>query len=139
MYKDLLDQIVIAILIPAIPLLGYYLKLWISQQIESLKENQKIDEENQKISRVNFYLDRIEKLIYEVVKSVSQTYVEELKTSGLFGAEAQKEAFRMAKDKISELTMEEGRYIIEEIYGDYYSYLNLKIEEVVNELNKRAE
>ncbi len=132
MYKDLLDQMIIAILVPAIPLLGYYIKLWISQQIQSLKENQKI-------SRVNFYLDRIEKLIYEVVKSVSQTYVEDLKLSGMFDGEAQREAFRRAKDKISELTMEEGRYIIEEIYGDYYLYVNLKIEEVVNELNKRVE
>ena len=127
MYKELLDQIIIAVLIPVIPLLGYYLKLWVSQQIETLREKQNID-------RVNFYLDRVESLIYEVVRTVSQTYVEDLKASGSFTVEAQREALNKAKNMVLELTKEEGQLIIEELYGDFNSYIEIQIERIVNEL-----
>ncbi len=129
MYKELLDQIIVAILIPAIPLAGYYLQLWIKKQIAALEEWQRID-------RVNFYLDRVEKLIYEVVTAVSQTYVNELKSSGKFSTEAHREAFSMAREKILALTQTEGRSIIEDIYGDYEAYIALKIEEVVSNLKE---
>ncbi len=121
------DLILKGLLIPIIPLLANMLIIACKRWIESQKEKMNID-------KANFYLDRIEDLIYESIMHTSKTYVDMLKQSGMWNREAYGEAFNKTKQRILELTKEEGRDIIEEIYEDYEKYIEIKIEQILKEL-----
>lgn len=83
--------------------------------------------------KLNKYIDDAQKIIGDVVLTVSQTYVESLKKAGEFNKEAQEEAKNKAIDMANELISAEAKNAINVLYGDFKVYLDVTIESVVNQ------
>lgn len=117
---NVLSVVVSAVIIPLITLLGGKLIQWIGTKIN--------DEKAAK------YLQTISKIVLDAVKAVFQTYVESLKKSGSFGAEAQKEALNKALKIIkSELGEDLIKYITDN-FGDIDDYLLVQVESAINSI-----
>ena len=100
--------------------------------------NKKIDEiqintEIKNHEKLNDYINDAQKIISDVVLTVSQVYVESLKKSGNFDEAAQKEAKDMAIDIATKLISEEAKNAINVLYGDFSDYLDVAIESMVNQ------
>ena len=100
--------------------------------------NKKIDEaqansEMIKNETLNSYIDHVQRIINDVVLSVSQVYVDELKKHGEFTSEAQIEAKNKAIEMARKLISEESKNIIILVYGDFDAYLNTMIESLVTQ------
>ena len=79
--------------------------------------NKKVDEaqansELIKNETLNSYIDHVQRIINDVVLSVSQVYVDELKKHGEFTSEAQIEAKNKAVEMAKTLITEESKNII---------------------------
>lgn len=98
--------------------------------------NKKVDEaqansELIKNETLNSYIDHVQRIINDVVLSVSQVYVDELKKHGEFTPDAQLEAKNKAIEMAKNLITEESKNIIILVYGDFDAYLNTMIESLV--------
>ena len=125
-YQEILDLLIKTVLVPIIPLFSAYLVLYIKKQIKKLEEQ--IDNEI-----ITNSLVRVESLIISSVTAIQQSYVDTLKKEGNFTEERQTKAFNMAKNRILTLLKDEYIDIIQKVYGDYVSYVEIKIEQIVSE------
>lgn len=132
-YQEILDLLIKTVLMPIIPLLGAYLIKFIENQTKKLKEETKKIEEQTNNEIVNNSLDRVESLIISSVTAIQQSFVDTLKKEGNFTEERQVEAFNMAKNRVLTLLKDEYIDIIQKVYGDYVSYVEIKIEQIVSE------
>lgn len=121
MANELISTIVYGVLIPILPILTAYL-------VQVLKA--KTTEAQTKIDNVtiNKYIDIAEDAVCTAVTSVTQTYVDSLKASGSFDAEAQKKAFEEARIKAITIMGDTAKETIETTYGDLNAWLDNKIE-----------
>ena len=83
----------------------------------------------------NKYINLLSETITQCVIATNQTYVESLKKSGSFDAEAQKEAFRRTYESVMNILTVEAKQYLANIYGDLDKYITSKIESEVN-INK---
>mgnify|MGYP002519783358 CR=1 FL=1 len=90
-FGDVLEILFKLIVLPIIPLVVLYAKTFIQLKIEELQE--KIDNEN-----VDKYLGLANDILQKVVTEVTQTYVDNLKSTNSFDKEAQKKAFNIVKE-----------------------------------------
>lgn len=100
--------------------------------------NKKIDElqtekEIKDIELLNKYIDMTQQIVYDVVLSITQTYVESLKKQGNFNEEAQKHAKDMAVEMAKALISEEAKSAIITVYNDFDQYLASLIESIVKQ------
>lgn len=93
----------------------------------------KIKIENEKISTT---LDSVITMVLDVVESVNQTFVDELKKKGEFTEENAKEAFNKSKEIALKMLSNDAAEIITKVYGDVDVYLNTLIEATVKQLKK---
>lgn len=88
-----------------------------------------------KIAELN--LDKYTNLALDAVidacNSVAMTYVDELKKAGKFTKDAQANAKLKAMTIIDELINVKTKSVIETAYGDYYTWVNNKIESILKE------
>ena len=70
------------------------------------------------------------------VNYVQQTYVDSLKQQEKFTAEAQKEAFELAKKRAIELMNQHTQDAIIHIYGNLDTYIDTMIESIINQNKK---
>ena len=124
-YQVLLDNLVKFVILPIIPLLGVYGTLYLQKQIDKIKMQTNSE-------RVSHYIDKAERLIVASVSATQQVFVDNLKKEGLFTPERQREAFVQAKSRVMVLLHEESVKAIEDIYGDYNAWIDMKLEEVIN-------
>ena len=89
--------------------------------------------ENEKIATT---LDNVVNMVLDVVESVNQTFVDELKKKGEFTEEAAVEAFNKSKETALELLSEDAVEIIISVYGNLDVYLDTLIEATVKQLKK---
>ena len=89
--------------------------------------------ENEKISTT---LDNVVNMVLDVVESVNQTFVDELKKKGEFTKESAEEAFNKSKETALKMLSNEAADIIIMVYGDVDVYLNTLIEATVKQLKK---
>ena len=89
--------------------------------------NSKIKDENYKI-----LLTTATDIVVNAVRSVFQTYVESLKASGSFNAEAQLIALNKAKDIALEQMTDEVKGFISKNYGSVDAWLTTTIESTIN-------
>lgn len=89
--------------------------------------------ENEKIANT---LDSVVTMVLDVVESVNQTFVDELKKKGEFTEDAAKEAFNKSKDIALKMLSEDAADIIVKVYGDLNIYLDTLIEATVKQLKK---
>lgn len=126
-WTEMLDVALKAILIPLLPLLGLWLRTWVTTQIESAKAKNERE-------YFNYHLDKVNELIYTIVTDVEQTYVRVLEEEDLFNKEAQLDALNLAKEKIATQLTVQAREVLEKTYVDYEAYIQSKIEEIVEGL-----
>ena len=88
------------------------------------------------IDSLDKYISRIDGTLIDVVKIIKQKMVDDLKASGNFTEEAQKEAFAQAFNMIMERLSVEAIELLNEVYGDSKRYIEDKIEVIVQDLKK---
>ena len=125
-FGDVLEILFKLIVLPIIPLVVLYAKTFIQLKIEELQE--KIDNEN-----VDKYLGLANEILQKVVTEVTQTYVDNLKSTNSFDKEAQKKAFMLAKEKFELIATDEVKNVIDEVMGDYDAWIQSSIEALVNQ------
>lgn len=109
--------------------LAKYLVDFINEKINSLQVDTDIKEHDQ----LNKYIDDAQKVISNIVLSISQTYVETLKSKGEFTPEAQKEAKEKAMTLAEDMISEESKNAIIIVYNDFDKYLDAAVESLVNQ------
>ena len=70
--------------------------------------------------------------VMDSVLYVNQIYTDSLKASGRFDKDAQREAFNRAYTEAMNLISDESKKVIEQLYGSFDKWLQLKIESSVN-------
>ena len=125
-FGDVLEILFKLIVLPIIPLVVLYAKTFIQLKIEELQK--KIDNEN-----VDKYLGLANDILQKVVTEVTQTYVDNLKSTNSFDKEAQKKAFMSAKEKFELIATDEVKNVINEVMGDYDAWIQSAIETLVNQ------
>lgn len=78
------------------------------------------------------YSTMLSETVIECVLATKQTYVDSLKASGSFDAEAQKRAFELSKDAVLAVLNEEAKDYLSNIYGDLETKIQNLIEAEVN-------
>ena len=125
MLKDILYILITA----AVPVLTTYVcKFLYSKWTEG-----KTKIENEKISNT---LDSVVTMVLDVVESVNQTFVDELKKKGEFTEESAKEAFNKSKETALKMLSNDAADIIATVYGDVDVYIDTLIEATVKQLKK---
>lgn len=109
--------------------LAKYLVDFINEKINEVQVSTDIKEHDQ----LNKYIDDAQKVISNIVLSVSQTYVETLKSKGEFTPEAQKEAKEKAMTLAQDMISEESKNAIIIVYNDFDKYLDAAVESLVNQ------
>lgn len=109
--------------------LAKYLVDFINEKINEVQVNTDIKEHDQ----LNKYIDDAQKVISNIVLSISQTYVETLKSKGEFTPEAQKEAKEKAITLAEDMISEESKNAIIIVYNDFNKYLDATVESFVNQ------
>lgn len=120
-WNGLLQDLLYAVITVMLPILTKHAVDW----FKTLKANSNN-------ALLNTYITQAQDIIANVVVSVNQTYVETLKKSGNFTAEAQTEAFNMAKNTASKLITDNIKTAIESMYGNLDTYIETAIESAVN-------
>lgn len=82
------------------------------------------------------YMDMACDAVDQAVTYTAQTFVDTLKAEGAFTKEKQLEAFKKSRDKALEILGETAVAALGEIYGDFDSWLDTKIEQVCREIKK---
>lgn len=119
-----LQNILIVVLMAAIPVITKELSDFLKVKAEEAKNQGKLQE-------LNKYIDYATAVVIDVVNSVSQTMVDNLKKDGAFTKEKQKEAFNKAKNEVLYILTEESKVVLAEVYGDLDKWLENKIEATV--------
>lgn len=115
---NVLSVIVTAVILPLISYAGARLVTYL---------NSKIKDANAKK-----LLTTATDIVINAVRSVFQTYVDSLKASGSFDAQAQTQAFTKAKDiALSQMT-DEVKTFIDKNYGSIDAWLTTTIEATIN-------
>ena len=75
--------------------------------------------------------------VMDAVLYVNQVYTDALKVSGKFDKAAQEEAFNRAYVEAMNMISNEAKKVIEQVYGSFDKWLQLKIESSVNMAKKQ--
>lgn len=88
-------------------------------------------EEKTKSEKLTNAVHQATDIVTQVVVTVTQTYVDDLKKTGSFDADAQKQALEMAKGAAADLISDEVQKLISENYGNFSDWLLSAIEAAV--------
>lgn len=121
---ELLKALLHAVIIAAVPTLTTFLINYLLAGSKKAKEATESD-------RIRNAIDTITNLVADIVRYVSQTYVDTLKKDGAFTKERQVEALNMALERALEMIDERSATIIESVFGDLSTYLITLIEAAV--------
>ena len=127
--NELVKILVMAVLIPAIPIVAKYL----TSALSAWAKDKAVNVENTIIAG---YLTDITEVITDAVTATTQTYVDSLKAQGAFDEAAQKEAFTKTKEVVVSLLAQDAIEFITNMYGDIDLWLKTKIEAEVKKQKK---
>ena len=120
---NILSVVVTAVILPLISFAGTKLIAYL---------NAKVKDENAKL-----HLTSATTIVTNAVLTVFQTYVDSLKKSGSFDANAQVVALNKAKDiALSQMTKEVKDFITKN-FGDIDNWLTIQIESSINLIKKK--
>lgn len=119
--KELLFQILQAVIIAVVPIISAYAVKLIKQTAEKIKTDADTEKEKSHIAE-------IAKAISDAVAATSQTFVDALKKNGEFTLEAQQEAAEKALSACLASISPAAKAFLEQLYGDVNAYLANKIE-----------
>lgn len=126
---ELIQNILYILITSAGILLIKCLMSFINAKIDELQTEKEIKDNE----LLNQYIDMVQQIVYDVVLSITQTYVETLKKQGKFDEEAQKHSKEMAVEMAKTLISEEAKNAIITVYNDFDSYLASLIESIVKQ------
>lgn len=131
-YAEMINHILYTILTAIVPVITGFTVNLIRTKI---KESTVIEEaaKNEKIS--NLIKDALSDVM-DAVLYVNQIYTDSLKASGKFDQEAQEEAFNRTYVEALNMISEEAKKAIEQVYGSFDKWLQIKIESSVNVAKK---
>lgn len=125
-FAQFIEQLFELCIFPGLLILGKFAIDWLKAKTEESKENTNSEQERK-------YLDMIYNTISTCVIATNQTYVDSLKKSGKFDAEAQKVAFEKTYNAVLMVLNDEVKKYIVETSGDLQVYLTQQIEAMVND------
>lgn len=132
-FNEVLNYVLYTVLTGILPVVATYIAKLVKSKIA---ESNIIAE----VTKNEDVAKQIENAVADVMDSVlyvNQTYTDSLKASGEFNEEAQKEAFSKAYAKAVELISQGTKDMIQEVYGSFDKWLELKIESSVNVAKKQ--
>lgn len=129
--KEFIIVLLQAVIIAAVPIITSYLCSFLKQ-----KSNQAAAKTNNELAAS--YIREAADAVATAVTFTSQTYVDNLKNSGAFTVENQKEAFNKAMNKAMEIMSAEAKNYLAKAYGDLTNYLATKIEAEVRDQKNTA-
>lgn len=124
--KDLLLELLQAVLIAATPILTAMICLLLKKKVAEISAKMKNTEGAA-------FLREITDAVCTAVTYTNQTYVDTLKSKGEFSPENQKEALEKAKNKAIELLSTDAKLYISQVYGSIDKFLTTKIEAEVKD------
>ncbi len=119
--QEFLKDIFLAVITAAVPVLTAYIVVL----IRKVGENAAADTESVKAKR---YITEAAEAIAAAVAATNQTYVDALKNTGKFDAQAQKQAVQKALSACLVSISPAAQRFIEAAYGDIREYLTTRIE-----------
>ena len=129
--KEMLMNLLAVVITAAVPVITTY-------AVGYIKKIKKTAQAETDDIKKKGYIEEIATAISDAVSATSQTYVDALKQSGQFTAEAQAEAARRALNAcIASLAPDTAKFI-EAAYGDIKEYLSNKIEAEVRKQKLEA-
>lgn len=114
---NIISVIVTAIILPLISIVG-------TQLIKLINSKLKNYELNKEISMANA-------IVTNAVRSIYQTYVDDLKRQETFDSEAQDTALIKAKELVNNQMNKRIKRFIENNYGDFDNWLTVQIEATI--------
>jgi hypothetical protein len=123
-WTEILQQIVEPVVCVLISAVSFYLIRFISAKIQELKTKT----ENETTKK---YLDILDEAVANAVLATTQTYVDSLKSEGMFNEEAHKVAFVKTYDAVMQVLTTEAVECISTVVGDIDTYVTAKIESYV--------
>lgn len=111
----IIRDVVMVVIVPLLGILVRYLAAYLKQNTD-----------NQQLKK---YITLAENAVAQAVEYVAQTYVDALKSAGEFTPDAQEKAFETAKQRALEILGEDAVAMLNEIYGDFNTWLETKIEQ----------
>lgn len=123
-WTEILQQIVEPVVCVVISAVSFYLIRFISAKIQELKTKT----ENETTKK---YLDILDEAVANAVLATTQTYVDSLKSEGMFNEEAHKVAFGKTYDAVMQVLTTEAVECISTVVGDIDTYVTAKIESYV--------
>lgn len=129
--KEMLMELLIAVIAAAVPVLTTFFVKYINQKKDELSTQT----DN---TKWQWYINEIADAISSAVSATSQTYVDALKKAGKFDLEAQKEAAQKALEAAIASISPAAREFIEQMYGDITEYLTNRIEAEVRKQKQEA-
>lgn len=130
-WMKLLQEIFYVCVIPLLGVLTTYLV-----QFLKVKGNQIAESVDNELAAK--YIKMLTETICTCVDETNQTYVDALKASGSFDAEAQKEAFTKCKDAVMKILSNEAKEYLASIYGDLDKFIESMIEAQVKQAKKSS-
>lgn len=131
-FSEMMNNVLYTILTAIVPVItGFTINLIRAK----MKESTVIEEavKNEKIS--NLIKDALSDVM-DAVLYVNQIYTDSLKASGKFDKAAQEEAFNRAYVEAMNMISGETKKAIEQVYGSFDKWLQIKIESSVNVAKK---
>ena len=123
--NELLQNLLYVAITAVLPILTVYITGLLKKNITNIAEQAESEREAEIIYEAG-------QLIETVVVSINQTIVETAKKKGTFDKSAQKVAKQQAIDKIKELMTDETKKVLDKVYNNYESYIDVTIEAIVN-------
>jgi hypothetical protein len=119
--EELIPQLFEVCIIPLLGILTAFIVKFIDAKMNQISESRDSELEKK-------YLQMLNSTITDCVIATTQTYVEALKKQGEFDAEAQKVAFTLTFESVSNLLTEEAKEYLSAAVGDLNLYITQKIE-----------
>ncbi len=132
-FSEVLNYCLYIVLTVLLPVVAKYAVDLIKTKI---KESTIIEEATKNENASNLVKDALSDVM-DAVLYVNQVYTESLKASGRFDEKAQKEAFNRAYVEAMNMISDEAKKVIEQLYGSFDKWLQLKIESSVNMAKKQ--
>lgn len=125
-WNEIFQALVLAVVLPAVAMTVKVIAKSAKEYCDKLIA----DKTNGNTETMLTYLNSV---VHQCVVTVTQIYVDSLKSQGAFDEAAQKIAFNKAKDMVIALLSHSAKEFINEHYGDVNLWLDSKIEETVQE------
>lgn len=127
LFKDIFNIIIVTIITGCGVTVVGKLMVALNSKIDELQTSTKLA----KYEQLNKYIDSAQSAIYTAVITVAQTFVDNIKGTDKWNDETKNEAKQKAIDIAKELISEDAKIAINEVFGDFQTYLVTTIEQTV--------